>query len=479
MHEFGIGRAANVAIASLPGFTLPGDISGSDKYYAKDLVDPPIVAVRGTVTVSGEPGIGCRVLPEIVRKAVSRSDAFREWGPDRRSVRVPQHPRSMMDLSDEIFTWFDRDREFFLGFLRAFVERESPSRDKAACDACASWLAKSGWGIHFPRLIANAGGGDHVVLRVQFPNDSRGEPMPTARKPALILAHYDTVWPLGTAERRPFEVNGTIARGPGVFDMKASLLILRLAIGCIPPPFRNYNVLITSDEEIGSPTSRVLIEEMARESEYVLVLEPPLPDGSLKTSRKGVGGYTIEARGLSAHAGVEPEKGANAVVELSHQIMGLQLLNNPRLGTTLNVGTIEGGTTPNVVPDRASCRLDVRAATIAEAERIDSALRSLRSVTPGTTLHVSGGFNRPPMERTPAIASLFERAREIGRTLGMELTEGSTGGGSDGNFTAALGIPTLDGLGALGGGAHAEDEHVLIDSIPERAALLAALLMNL
>jgi glutamate carboxypeptidase len=176
---------------------------------------------------------------------------------------------------------------------------------------------------------------------------------------------------------------------------------------------------------------------------------------------------------------VEPEKGANAIVELSHQIMGLQLLNKPKLGTTLNVGTIEGGTTPNVVPDRASCRIDVRASTSAEAERIDAVIRGLSPVTAGTSLRVSGGFNRPPMERTPAIAALFERAREVGRTLGMELTEGATGGGSDGNFTAALGVPTLDGLGALGGGAHAEDEHILIDSLPERAALLAALLCSL
>jgi len=267
-----------------------------------------------------------------------------------------------------------------------------------------------------------------------------------------------------------------------VYDMKASLVIMDLAclaLSRVSRPIRNFEFLVTSDEEIGSTSSRALIEEKARGAEYVLVLEPPLADGSLKTARKGVGLFTIEARGRSAHAGVEPEKGSNAIVELSHQIMGLQLLNNPKLGTTLSVGTIEGGSTSNVVPDRATCQVDARTVTIAEAERIDTAIRSLRAVTPGTSLQISGGFNRPPMERTPRGATLFGRAREIGRSRGLELAEGSTGGGSDGNFTAALGIPTLDGLGAMGRGAHSVDESIVISSIPERASLLAALLANL
>ena len=493
MHEFGIGRAANVALASLPGFTLPGDVSGSDKYYAEDIVDPPIRAVRGTVPVpSGkafrhwsEAGLGH--VPDLgrIRRGSLRTahTHARSDGQDTywdSTDRTPDSHDALRKVKDFFVTLFDGKRDFYLSMLREMVERETPSRDKAACDAFARWLVdEKSWPWHHSEVVPNASGGDHVLMRCRRGYDSHGLRMDQARKPALILAHYDTVWPLGTSESRPFTHDEKSARGPGVYDMKASLLIVWLALARNPDPFRNVNVLITSDEEIGSPTSRALIEEMAREAEYVLVLEPPLPDGSLKTSRKGVGGYTIEARGRSAHAGIEPERGANAVVELAYQVMGLQLLNNPKLGTTLNVGTIEGGTTANVVPDRASCRIDVRASTPVEAARIDGALMGLTPITPGTTLHVSGGFNRPPMERSPGIASLFEKAREIGRTLGMELTEGSTGGGSDANFTAALGVPTLDGLGALGGGAHAEDEHVIIDSIPERAALLAALLMNL
>ncbi len=493
MHEFGIGRAANVALASLPGFTLPGDVSGSDKYYVEDLVDPPIVAVSGAVwvPVSGgdrhwsSHGLGHRPNLQRIRNATSRTASDQARYDGHATCMFTEPPYAKVDLAmwikQFVETQFDTSRDSYLAWLHESVERETPSRDKAACDAFARWLCESDWLRAKAETIANDSGGDHIVLRCRYGYDSQRDRMDETRKPALVLAHYDTVWPLGTTTARPYSCDAKTIRGPGVYDMKASLLIILLAQFALlhGKPFRNFDILITSDEEIGSPTSRALIEEMARGAEYVLVLEPPLSDGSLKTARKGVGGYTIEARGRSAHAGVEPEKGANAIVELAHQMLKIQSLADPSIGTTLSVGTVEGGTTPNVVPDRASCRVDARAATVAEAERIDDAIRSLRPITPGTTLHVSGGFNRPPMERTPAIATLFERAREIGRTLGMELTEGSTGGGSDGNFTAALGIPTLDGLGAMGGGAHSEDEWVLIESIPERAALLAALLANL
>ena len=364
--------------------------------------------------------------------------------------------------------------------LRTLVEHESPSRDVAALNSLRLKLNQRLRGL-FPyvRSIKDGPAAGHVSAVYNPWSES---------PPLLILGHFDTVWPIGSLASRPFRVEGDKAFGPGTYDMKASLVILFTALEALCqlddrpiPPYarRSAEIFLTSDEEIGSPDSRMRIEKLASNAAAVLVLEPPLPDGSLKTARKGVGGYTIEARGRSAHAGIEPEKGANAIAELAHQVLKVQSLNDLSIGTTLNVGTIEGGTTANVVPDRASCRVDVRASTLAEAARIDATLRGIMPVTPGTTLHVSGGFNRPPMERSPGIASLFEKARKIGRTLGMELTEGSTGGGSDANFTAALGVPTLDGLGALGGGAHAEDEHVLIDSIPERAALLAALLMNL
>jgi glutamate carboxypeptidase len=209
------------------------------------------------------------------------------------------------------------------------------------------------------------------------------------------------------------------------------------------------------------------------------VLEPPLADGGLKTARKGVGRFTLTVEGKAAHAGIAPEKGASAVVELAHQIVRVQALNDPVVGTTLNVGVIEGGTTPNVVPAHASAQIDARAVTRAGAEAVEQALAALSSVTSGTRVTISGGFNRPPMERTEAVAALFQQARAVGRGLGLELTEGATGGGSDGNFTAAIGIATLDGLGVQGGGAHADDEHVEIDSFAPRAALLAALILEL
>jgi glutamate carboxypeptidase len=278
----------------------------------------------------------------------------------------------------------------------------------------------------------------------------------------------------------PFRVEDGRAYGPGTYDMKAGLTIfLTLMEYRLSGPTRPVRALFTSDEEIGSPTSRGLIEDLARQCAYALVLEPPLADGSLKTARKGVGRFRLEVQGRAAHAGVAPQEGRNAIVELAHQILRIQELQDLQAGTTLNVGVIQGGTTSNVVPAAAFADIDVRAAALAEAERVERALRSLEPVTPGTRMSVSGSFGRPPMERSPAIAALFDQARGIGRALGRELSEGSTGGGSDGNFTAALGVPTLDGLGVRGGGAHADDEHILIDSLTERAALLDALLREL
>ncbi len=267
-----------------------------------------------------------------------------------------------------------------------------------------------------------------------------------------MLGHFDTVWPIGTLARMPVREEKGRLFGPGVFDMKASLVMMNQvleafqALGLKMP--RPLIVLYTSDEEVGSPGSRPLIEALAGQCEYVLVLEPPLSDGSLKTARKGVGRFTIEIEGKAAHAGVAPESGASAIVELAHQILRIQSLNGVSVGTTVNVGVIQGGTTANVVPARAVAEVDVRVSTQADAATIERELRVVKPVTPGTRIKVEGHFNRPPMERTAAIASLFARAREIGLELGQDLTEGSTGGGSDGNFTAALGVPTLDGLGA-------------------------------
>jgi glutamate carboxypeptidase len=367
-------------------------------------------------------------------------------------------------------------RNEWLEALEALVSHESPSRDKPSLDALAQKIAERFQAIGGEvSVIANPDGGDHVLAR--FFGDIPDQ------KPALVLGHYDTVWPLGTLTSMPFRVEGDKAFGPGVFDMKASLVEAEFALdsltklGLKPP--RPITVLITSDEEIGSPTSRRLIEETARASAFALVLEPPLPDGSLKTARKGVGHFVVEVEGKAAHAGVEPRKGISAIQELAQQILYLHALTDFDAGITVNVGVIEGGTTPNVVAAKASARVDVRATTMAQAGMIEDAIRQASPYLAGTRLNIHGGFNRPPMERTEAVAGLFEQARAIGRSLGLELGEGSTGGGSDGNFTAALGVPTLDGLGIRGAGAHAAHEQIDLDSIAERTALLALLLVHL
>ena len=291
----------------------------------------------------------------------------------------------------------------------------------------------------------------------------------SAARPALVLCHYDTVWPVGALATHPFRVEEGRAYGPGIFDMQTSLALVEFGLRAVrdlglrlPRP---VVVLVTSDEEIGSTTSRALIEEEALRAAYVLVLESPLAGGVLKTARKGTGTFHIAAFGRAAHAGVEPEKGVNAIEELAHQVLAVHRLARPDAGTTVSVGTIAGGSVSNVIPAHAEAAVDVRAWTQAEAERIDRALHGLTPVLPGARVEVTGGWNRPPLERS-ATQALFERVRTIGFSLGLDLQEGSTGGGSDGNFTGALGVPTLDGLGVPGAGAHADHEHILVDEIP-------------
>ena len=284
----------------------------------------------------------------------------------------------------------------WLEALARLVEHESPSLDKASLDPLADHLATRLEAIGGRvEVLHNPKGGNHVLAR--FFESPRLEP-------ALVLGHYDTVWPKGTLATMPFRVEGRQAFGPGVFDMKASLVEAEFAIDSIlragERPARPVVLLITSDEEIGSPTSRRLIEETASGSRYVLVLEPPLPDGSLKTARKGVGHFVVEVEGKAAHAGVEPRKGRSAILELAHLILELHALTDLDAGTSVNVGVIEGGTTPNVVAARASSRVDVRATTLEQAERLEAAIRDLRPHLPDVRLTIRGGFNRPPMERT-------------------------------------------------------------------------------
>jgi glutamate carboxypeptidase len=300
---------------------------------------------------------------------------------------------------------------------------------------------------------------------------------------AVALCHYDTVWPLGTLDRIPFNVDADgVARGPGCFDMKGGIVVLNFALQSLRSrglrPLRRLEVLFTCDEEVGSPTSRPVIEATASGAALAYVLESPLPGGTLKTARKGTGDYLLRITGRAAHAGVEPQKGISAISEMAHQILALHALNDFALGTTVNVGVVQGGTRPNVVAAQAEAQIDVRVQSFAEASRLDGAIRGLEPVLPGAVLNIEGGLNRPPMERSPAMAALFEQARQIAASIGVELSEGSTGGGSDGNFTAAMGVPTLDGLGPEGEGAHAAHEHVLTESFARRVALLAGLLIS-
>lgn len=315
-------------------------------------------------------------------------------------------------------------------------------------------------------------GATHVVAR-----------WPGAGQPILVLAHYDTVYPRGTLERQPVVVQGDKLYGPGTYDMKGGLLMACVAMQALRAvdrlPRRPVWLLCTSDEETGSPTSRPFIEALARNASAVLVLEAAALNGALKTARKGVGNYRMTIHGRAAHAGVAPETGRSALLELAHQIVWLYSLNDPHTGTTVSVGRAEGGTVSNVVPAEATAVIDVRVRSVAEAERIEHALNTRLPVLEGVSMQVTGGLNRPPMERTPAGMQLFEHARRLAHELGFEVQETSTGGASDGNFTAALGVPTLDGLGPTGGGAHALDEHVDLESFVPRTALLARMLETL
>jgi glutamate carboxypeptidase len=262
--------------------------------------------------------------------------------------------------------------------------------------------------------------------------------------------------------------------------MKAGILLMWMAVGALKKLRggfgKSVTILLTSDEEIGSNSSRALIESEASQSQAVFVLEPSLPGGTLKTARKGVGRFTVKAIGKAAHAGIDPSKGVNAIEEISRQIIKLQKMTDMAHGTTVTVGVVQGGTRSNVVPAEAAAEVDVRITSIEEAERITNAIKSLTPELPGARLEIRGSINRPPMERTSDTVRLFETARKIAAQIGMDLKEGSTGGASDGNLTSALGIPTLDGLGAIGDGAHAVEEWVDLESLPQRAALLAGLI---
>jgi glutamate carboxypeptidase len=370
------------------------------------------------------------------------------------------------------------ERGWLIDTTKALVRLESPTTDKPAVDRCGRELASriEAIGGRVTRL-SRPERGDHLLS--EFPSPSLGAGG-CGTSQILLLGHFDTVWPVGQLERMPItEENGRL-HGPGIFDMKAGiaagLLAARALLETGAPLSRRIVMLWTSDEEVGSATSRQVIEDEARRSDAVLVLEPSLPGGAVKTARKGCGTYEVIVHGISAHAGIDPAKGASAVHELAHQVIAVQALQDLARGVSVNVTKISGGDRSNVIPDQARALVDVRVPTLAEAGRVDAALRSLVPVDARTRLEVTGGIDRPPLERSNAVVRLYDQARRIARELGHDLLEGATGGGSDGNFTAALGVPTLDGLGAIGDGAHALHEHVELDALPDRAALIAGLI---
>lgn len=301
--------------------------------------------------------------------------------------------------------------------------------------------------------------------------------------PILLVGHGDTVYPRGTLERQPVAQRDGKLYGPGTYDMKGGLLLICAAIEALQAtgrkPRRPIWVLMTDDEEIGSPGSRPYIEDLARQAGCALILEPATTSGALKTARKGVAVYELDIVGRASHAGGAPHEGRSALTELAHQILWLAGLNDPASGTTVNVGIAHGGTAANVVPASAKARIDVRVRTPAEAERIARLMAERTAVTRDVAVRYTGGLRNPPMQRTEAIAALFGHAKLCAADLDMEVQEASVGGGSDGNFIAALGVPTLDGLGVAGDGAHALHEHILVDEFPRRAALLARLIETL
>lgn len=382
------------------------------------------------------------------------------------------HPRALL-------SYCQSDLEAMLRCLRRAVEIESPTRSKADVDRLANFFAgefkRQNGRVH---VLAHPTAGSGVVA--EFWGQKRGDQR--GHKPILLLGHLDTVWDVGMLSRMPFRIRNGRAYGPGILDMKSGIVCALWAIRALQAlkisPAAPVRVFLNSDEEVSSVAFRKQILAEARGARAVLVLEPAAAGGALKTARKGVGEFRITVHGRSAHAGIDPEAGVNAIAELARQLVRIEKMARPREGLTLNVGVIEGGTRSNVIPERASAAVDVRIRRLQDRGSIERRVYGLKPVHPEARLEITGGINRPPMERVQA-RELFRRARELGRQLGMELEESSTGGGSDGNFTAALGIPTLDGLGGVGEGAHALHEHVLIRELPRRAALLAALIATL
>ncbi len=373
-----------------------------------------------------------------------------------------------------ILDYFKNRQDAIIEAIREIVEIESPSGDVERSSAVVRWVEnearKMGIDLEIEKIAAEEYG-EHLIIRA-FPGES---------KPVFLLGHTDTVHPVGTNLANPTRIEGDKFYGCGIFDMKANVVLMLEALRYFAEsgsrPSRPITILLSCDEEVGSFTGRELVEREADHAEFCFVLEPSAA-GRVKTGRKGTGMFTVKAHGITAHAGLEPEKGASAILEISRQIEKLHALNNISAGTSVNVCTAKGGTTTNVIPEHAECSVDVRFSTMEEAARIDAAIRELQPVDERVSLDISGGINRPPMERTDAVVALFEKARGLAAGFDYELGETQVGGASDGNFVAALGITVLDGLGIAGDGAHTLHEHILMSDIAKRATLMTFLLLT-
>lgn len=379
-----------------------------------------------------------------------------------------------MQPADPILAHVRSRQSAIIALIRQLVECESPTSEPAAVNRAVEFIAD--FAAPFARSRTFPGGkfGKHLVCEIQLPGRRKSGQ-------ALALAHADTVWPLGTLRQMPFRQAEGRIWGPGALDMKAGIAFFLFAAQAlreldIPSP-QKIVLQVNSDEEMGSESSRALTEKNAARSHAVLVLEPGTGlAGKLKTARKGVGDFTVKVRGKASHAGVDFEAGASAILELARQLDHIAGFVDLKRGITVNPGTISGGTRSNVVAAEAEAEVDIRIARLKDAAALERKFRALRPIDKRCSIEVTGGLNRPPMERTAGIVRLFGIARQLARELGVEIEESLTGGGSDGNFTAALGIPTLDGLGAVGEGAHAVNESILVDRIADRTALLAKLL---
>ena len=376
-------------------------------------------------------------------------------------------------VGNDRLRYFEEHRDLMVETIRELVEIESPSDNKPAVDRIAKFLAPKFEALG-GRVQLHPSNDFGDSLQINFTSASNG-------KPVLLLGHYDTVYPLGTLAKMPCIIEDGRLRGPGVLDMKSGIALILHAIaalqewhGGLPRPI---TIFLVSDEEVGSRSSRKITEALARKSAGVLVLEPAAGlRGAVKTARKGVGEYMLRVKGVAAHAGLDPGKGHSAILELARQIAILANLNNLRQGVSVNAGVIEGGTRTNVVAAEASVRIDVRIKNAKQAAGIDRKLRSLKPFDKYCQLEMTGGINRLPMERTAGVATLYKKARQIAAEVGWKLEEAAVGGGSDGNFTAGIGIPTLDGLGGVGDGAHAVHEFIVISELPRRALLLAEMI---